>query len=221
MRLPAVPNFNLEISMPSKIETAYNQVRQELCELGLLADGIYLDKIYLVQTSRLVGYFANADGFVYDEGVDPWMRILMFEEGVIYVPTQLKDSHLNSAYSLTDVVRHEFAHAWYWLDKRFVDGPWFKKAFGRAYASQECTFGSQVWQAFDAHPDEFKKSGYAKNFVTPYAMTSTYEDFAETFRFYLRNQNSLHKYKSRTGVFKKVMAVQAAVARKARKLGLE
>lgn len=206
--------------MIAKIEQAYNKTRQELCDLGLLDDGVYLDAIELSPVGKLAALMSGAHGWVYDHKVDFWSKLVGFKDGVIYIATDNKTAGLKGAYSMTDVVRHEFAHAWYWLDPKFIDGPWFRKAFGCPYHSDPCPFGSEVWSVFENHPEEFKRSGYANDYVSPYAMYSSYEDFAETFQFYLRNRNSLTRFKSRTGVYKKLTAVQTAVARKAKKLGL-
>ncbi|MEP4076997.1 putative zinc-binding metallopeptidase [Haloferula sp.] len=208
--------------MGDRAELAYNRTRQELCELGLLADDVYLDEIELyVSVLRENWPGSGAHGWVYDRGSSFWGGLLGFRGGVIYLATQSASSNLNQAYTLTDVVRHEFAHAWYWIDPKFVDGPWFKKAFGLPYASDPDEFGSTVWSAFESHPKEFKRSGYAQDYITPYAMFSPFEDFAETFAWLLRNRRSIHKLKSRPGAYRKVRAVSDAIHRKAKVLGLD
>ncbi len=59
-----------------------------------------------------------------------------------------------------------------------------------------------------------------KDFVSDYAATSACEDFAETFMTYLRHRNSLHKFKSRRGVHRKLRAVEKAVKVARSELGL-
>jgi hypothetical protein len=208
------------MNMTKQIHRSFNQVRNELANVGLLDNGAYLDLIDLVPTSKLTSIFSGAHGFVFDTKVDFLAKLAGFKEGVIYITTNKKNMHLSKAYTLTDIIRHEYAHAWYWLDPEFVDGPWFKKAFGQEYASEPRAFGSAVWTIFSDYPDEFKRSGYANDYVSPYAMESSYEDFAETFRFYIRHRKSLGRHKSRSGVYKKLMAVHRAVNLKAKALAL-
>lgn len=205
--------------MQLRVTKAYNQVRGELAELGILADGVYLDEIELVMVPKITGLFLQAHGWVFDSGVKSWHRLLGFEGGVIYMATNKTTADLCGGYTLTDVVRHEFSHAWYWLDKDYVDGPWFKKTFGHTYSSGEGPFDPSEYVYYEEHPDEFKKAGYHNDYTTPYAMHSSYEDFAETFRFYLKNRNSLERFKGRTGVYKKLLAVKKAVEKKAESLG--
>lgn len=208
--------------MLKQAEMAYNRARQDLCDLGLLGDGIYLDEIELYVTQLRESWPGfGAHGWVYDRGSSFWGRILGFQEGTIYLATQSARSELGPGYSLTDVVRHEFAHAWYWLDPKFVAGPWFKRAFGAPYDSDPDDFGAKVWTAFDEHPQEFKRIGYYNSYATPYAMYSSFEDFAETFAWLLKNHRSIHRLKSRPGLLKKVQAIQKAIGRKAKALRLD
>lgn len=207
--------------MMNRAEESYNQVRHELYELGLLVDGVYLDQIELwVSPLRENWPYARAHGFVYDRGVGLFDRLLGFKDGAIYLATQSASSSMSSGSTLTDVVRHEYAHAWYWLDPTFVNGPWFTRTFGSSYHSDPNEFGEAVWESFYRFPEEFSKSGYHQAYATPYAMCSSYEDFAETFAFLLKNQKSLHRFKSRPQLLKKINAVQSAIKRKARLLGL-
>lgn len=203
-----------------KIEKSYNQVRQELAEIGLLDEGVYLDQIELYTLNKLTSVLSQALGFVFDAETGLFYKLVGFREGVIYIATDEKTRILDKSYTITDVIRHEYAHAWYWLDPEFVDGPWFRKAFGQTYIEGTRPVSEEDWQYYQSNPDEFKSAGFANDYTTPYAMHSSYEDFAETFRFYIRNRKSLSKYKSRTGVYKKLMAVQTAIERKAKKLGL-
>ncbi len=68
------------------------------------------------------------------------------------------------------MIRHEFAHAWAWLDRDFIDGAWFKRAFGRRY-DDEWDFGNRLYRLFSMHgDDEFRESPYFQDFVSPYAL---------------------------------------------------
>ena len=206
--------------MFQKIEKSYNQVRQELVKIGLLDDDVYLDQIELYTISKLTSFMSRAHGFVFDSGTGLFYKLIGFEEGSIYIATGKQTSLLDKSYTIADVIRHEYAHAWYWLDPKFVDGPWFKKAFGQTYEEGTTPVSEEDWLYYDNNLGQFKSDGYANDYVTPYAMTASYEDFAETFRFYIRNRKSLARFKSRTGVYKKLIAIKTAVERKANKLGL-
>ncbi|MDD2600319.1 MAG: hypothetical protein PHO37_14020 [Kiritimatiellae bacterium] len=71
----------------SKAEAAFNQVRNELCELGLLAAGDYLDEIELV-ISALPSLWGEA-GYVFDQRVPFLARMVGYEPGNIYLPRNI------------------------------------------------------------------------------------------------------------------------------------
>ncbi|MEX2580600.1 MAG: hypothetical protein WD342_16200 [Verrucomicrobiales bacterium] len=107
-------------------------------------------------------------------------------EGDIYIPAvtgaRLSDFSLGYHTRLTDVLRHEWAHAL--ADRRpgLVRNRCFQRVFGGPYHS---TF--PVAEYDPAHH------------LTPYAATSPGEDFAETFHFYLRHKGRLPlRLRSRT-----------------------
>ena len=83
------------------------------------------------------------------------------------------------------------------------------------------TFGSTE----NPYPKKYRFDPKSKDFVrnldSGYAQSHPDEDFAETFRLYLRNRKSLERFKSRKGVYKKLLAVSKAVNRKAKALGLD
>jgi len=99
-------------------------------------------------------------------------------EGDIYVPAvngaQLSDFFLGHHTRLTDVLRHEWAHALADRRPRLVETKRFRSVFGAAYDSPG--------PAGEYHPDHH---------LTPYAATNPSEDFAETFHFYLRHKGRL------------------------------
>ena len=198
-----------------KVEDAFNRVRQELCQIGLLSDGVYLDQIELCISG--IPSIGEA-GFVYDSGV-PWLEgILGYQEGVIYLPRNIPHSLYKPGGTLTDVIRHEFAHAWAWLDRDFLNGVWFKRAFGRWY-DDEWPLGDKLFRLFRKHDErEFKKSPYYRDFVSPYAMKAPYEDFAETFMTCLRYWGSASRFRNRPGLYQKILAVRNAIDVKARQL---
>lgn len=186
------------ISMP-QLERAFATARNDLASVGLLADGLYLDHIECVR-SPLLSVLSRTVGWVYDGGVTPIYSWVGWEPGVIYIPINAPVRARTPGQTLTDVIRHEFAHAWYWLDAPHVDGAWFRRAFGARYQDTR----------------RFARDEYdADQYVSPYAMTIAKEDFAETFMTYLRCRRSLARFKHREGVYSKLIAVDGAVRRAA------
>lgn len=183
-----------------RLHRAFNQVRGELAEVGLLADGRYLDGIDCVQSA--LPSFAKEMGYVFDEGV-PWFRELLgYQPGVIYIPLNPPVRAYVPGGTLVDTIRHEFAHAWYWLDGPFLRRPWFRDTFGARY--------TDAWSVGDASTFD------PAEFVSSYACTAPAEDFAETFMAYLRHRRSLDRLAHRPGVRRKLRAVAAAIASAAR-----
>ena len=139
--------WNLDSQMP-KVDRSYNQVRSELEEVGLLYypvdenDGGYLEQIEVVIASMPS---SGEAGFVYDHL--PWhWRLLGYEEGVIYLPSDLPSEAYVPGGTLTDTIRHEYAHAWHWLEPSFVNDNWFHKAFGGGY-EESGTTPLELWEA--------------------------------------------------------------------------
>lgn len=120
---------NLDSQMP-RVNRAFATVRNELCEIGLLAEGFYLDAIDLVVAAFPSDRFY---GEVYDNGVPLWKRAVGFKEGAIYLPRNLPRQAYVPGGTLTDTIRHEFGHAWYWLDPHFFAHSWFRQTFGFDY----------------------------------------------------------------------------------------
>ncbi len=174
---------------------AFEKVRVELWEVGLLADGKYLDRIDCHRA--MLPTFESHFGYVYDERT-PWLhKLLGFRAGDIYVPLNAPVRPRTPGSTLLDTVRHEFGHSWAWLDRSFVDGPWFREAFGGSYDDD-----------WGAAPD-FD----ADDHVSPYACNvRPAEDFCETFMTFLRCRRSLHRFDARRGVRRKLRAVARAVA---------
>jgi hypothetical protein len=181
---------------PLQLERAYNKIRDELREVGLLVDGRYLDEIDCAThyaPSALVG---GEYGRVYDEGAPWFARLGGFRDGTIYVSGFAPTRPYARGESLVDVIRHEFAHAWAWRDRPLFRRRWFREAFGAPYDAPK-------W----ATPDEFD----AAHYVSEYATERAKEDFAETFMVFLRDRRSLARYRRREGVHAKLMAVGEAV----------
>jgi hypothetical protein len=199
-----------------RVDAAYNRVRNQLAEIGLLADGVYLDEIELCVSA--IPSLGEA-GFVYDSGV-PWLEgVLGYEEGVIYLPRDTPHSLYTPGGTLTDVIRHEYAHAWAWLDRDFINEAWFRRAFGRWY-DDEWPLGTSLHRVFSRHGDEeFRASPYYRDFVSSYALKAPYEDFAETFMTCLRYRGAASRFRNRPGLHRKIMAVRGAMEAKVTRLG--
>lgn len=179
-----------------ELARAYNKVRDELRDVGLLADGRYLDDIECRAHWEPSAIFDRECARVYDADVSWVGSWLGFEPGTIYVFTAAPvRSHVPGG-TLVDVIRHEFAHAWAWRDRPFFRGRWFRDAFG-------ATYHSDPW----ADSDDFDRADY----VSEYATKQAKEDFAETFMVYLRDRRKLSTYRRRGGLFAKLLAVEAAV----------
>ncbi len=172
----------------TRLSRAFNVVRDELREVGLLDDGVYLDQIELVR-SPLPSIWTM--GYCFHNGVT-WLRLVGYQPGTIYIPINAPVER-SSGYTLADVIRHEFGHAWAWLDRKRIDGPWFKRAFGERYG-----FPDGV-----PAPEE--------DFVSEYAMTRPAEDFADTFMTYLRHRRNLSRFKNQPGLYRKLRAIEVLV----------
>jgi hypothetical protein len=226
----AIARWELDSKMDA-VNRSYNKVRNELCEVGLLAEEVYLDSIEL-EVHPLPNY--GEAGYVFEQV--PWHLRLLWREGVIYLPGDIPD--LNTYIpggSLIDTIRHEYAHAWHWMEPDYFERPWYEKAFSIPYDDLDIP-PLQLWLERKQRNREFRKAIKAcrtelqaenllsrelrNDFVSEYATTLSREDFAETFMIYLKHRNSLGKFKSRPGVYKKLLAVERAVNTARRELGL-
>lgn len=177
------------------IQRAFHRARSDLADVGLLREGKYLDTIecYRAWMPSLFGEM----GYVYDRGVDYFSRLAGFDEGAIYIAPNAPVERRAHGYTLLDVMRHEFGHAWAWLDPEFLEQDWFEAAFGSPYGDERR-----------------KRPSYTRDdFVTEYATTSPAEDFADTFMFFLKYRRSLQRFKTRPGAYRKILAVARAVTR--------
>ena len=104
--------LSLGDNMP-KVNRVWAQVRDELCEVGLRDDGMFLDRIELE-----VEAIASSDGFVgvFFEETTGAKRLLGYREGVIYLPCDLPTRPFKPGGTLADIIRHEYAHAWRWMN---------------------------------------------------------------------------------------------------------
>lgn len=177
---------------------AYNKVREELREVGLLVEGRYLDDICCRWHIDPAALFDRECARVYDDEVPGLYSWFGFEPGTIYVFAAAPLEAYVRGGTLVDVVRHEFGHAWAWRDRPFFRRRWFRDTFGANY--EAAPWG----EPGDFHPDEY---------VSEYATCQAKEDFAETFMVFLRDRRSLsRKHRHRPGLYRKLKAVEAAVA---------
>ena len=210
------------------VDRAYNQVRRELAEVGLLADGVYLDHIE-VCVSR---YPSRGEaGYVF-ESIGSWGR-LGFRPGVIYLPSDMPQVPRVPGATLVDTIRHEFGHAWYYTDPKFFRDEWFARTFGAPYTncnprpltawSRQILANRRFKAALGRCRNEngrwrVRESHFKRDFISDYASTCACEDFAETFMYFLKYRNSLNRFDSRTVVAKKLHSVERAVGRAAQRL---
>jgi hypothetical protein len=214
-----------------KVYRAFDKVRNELFEVGLLAEDEYLDQIDLVvsplPSSGEAGYVFEDLGFL--------PKLVGYKEGVIYIPSDVPHTAYVPGGTLTDTIRHEFGHAWHWLESEFFERPWFVRAFGSSY-DDPSSAAFHVWEEklgrkknvlrdFEKlRTDRSRAAFYRKEllleFVSGYAATQPCEDFAETFMFYLRNRKSVNSFQDRPGVYRKIKAVERAVKVARKELGL-
>lgn len=175
----------------------------ELAELGL-SDGAdtYLGSIEC-SFSLMPSIFGEM-GFICDPSVPLFAGLVGYEEGVIYVPKywNLHEGPKSDS-SIKNIIRHEFGHAWAWLDPAFFRKPWFKSAFDGSY------WADWKWESGEWSDEDF---------ITPYAQTHPAEDFCESFMMYVKYRNSLSRFRSRRGVFEKLTQVKRAVSCKSKNL---
>jgi hypothetical protein len=169
------------------------------------------------------GYVFERVGYYAERGYKP---------GVIYLPRDLPHQPYKPGLTLADTIRHEYAHAWYYLDPGFFRQEWFSRTFGAAYwncsaqpydiwlrqmnRDPDFQAGQQRRCTPDSRSKHFSRQ-LMSHFVTEYAATNASEDFAETFMFFLKYRRSLQRFSSRPTVYKKLRMVERAVAMAARR----
>lgn len=183
-----------------RAKATFQRVRRELSQLGLLP---MMEEVKL-KISCWSRHTLQARGFVYDEGVPTLMYLLGFRGGVIYLSNDMPDCP-----TLLSVIRHEFAHVWAWANPRFLKRPWFRKAFKGSYFSSKRRSGRIKF---------FELSRFYLTHSSAYAVTSPAEDFAETFELYMKYRNSLDRFHTRPGLYRKLKAVKRAIKEQAKEL---
>ena len=215
----------------ANVDRAYNQVRNELAEIGLLADGVYLDAVELcissAKSSGERGYVFEQVGHYGKRGYRP---------GVIYLPRDLPHQPYKPGMTLCDTIRHEYAHAWYYIDRDFFRQAWFERTFGAPY--DHCASSPyQSWRRNLKRDPSYqegksrRKTDHGKlkffygclyqQFITDYASTNASEDFAETFMFFVKYRRSLSRFRNRPVVYHKLKMVERAVSMASRRVKLD
>lgn len=174
-----------------EVNRAYNKVRMELWNLGVLWDGSKLEKVgytYLkiAPIAALGGYM----GFY-----DPNTRDIEFPS--VYLPIAALWRDLGVKANALDVIRHEFGHALADLyPGALKKGGLFRKAFGGVYGEEPA-------------PDAAES-----DFVSEYAASATQEDFAETFMLFVKHKGKIPaKFAKRPVIRKKWKAVAEIMKR--------
>jgi len=182
------------------IKTAFNRVRRELREVGLL-DGL-LDDIEL-RVSHVPSWLMLARGWFFDGSPTLLLRLIGWREGIIYLP-----KNLEGCKDLTSVIRHEFAHAWAWKNPDFFEKPWFQKIFGRYYGGTKRRLPVR----------HFEASRWYGTHISLYATTHPSEDWAETFETWMRWRKSLWRFADRPVLYRKLETIETAVKTQKKKL---
>lgn len=174
---------------------AYNEVRDDLIELGILWRGSKLDKVEcyyepiapIAALKGWMGYFDFADHQIHFPS--------------IYLPFGWLTGRVGEKEAAPDVIRHEFGHA---LADRYPGalkkGGLFREAFGGAYSDKS---------APDVDPDNWEL-----DCVSAYAATATREDFAETFMLFVKHKGKIPaQFRGSPVIVKKWKAVAEIVKR--------
>lgn len=140
----------------SQLTKANWQVISELKRLGFWRKGLEDVDVYLVPVSFACYGWFQPDRHIYIPAV---------------TGANLSDFLTGQHTRLTDILRHEWAHALADRHPRCVESARFRRVFGAAYDSHD--------PVEDYHPDLH---------LTRYAASMPCEDFAETFRYFLRHK---------------------------------
>ena len=169
------------------MERAFNKVRRELEDMGLLFDGSRLDKVDCYYEGFTIGGLYGSVGAMgfYDPDKN---------DKAIHIPAVFPMALFPwwDGREILDVIRHEFGHALADRFRKLFRGAIFKEAFGGGYGEKK-VFDGYEWE---------------RGCVSAYAATCTREDFAETFMLYMKYKGKLPaRYRGKRSVEKKWKAV--------------
>jgi len=157
----------------AQLNSAIKTVHKEFIYLGIWNPKVkaYHANVYLCNIPRInsVGFFMH--------GIGVKEYLLGYEIGNVYIPSIVLDTIFwNNTYTLRDVIRHEYAHAFaHYYRRLIIRSAEFKKVFGGNY--------------FYFQPTNMDDDAY----VSHYAQCMPMEDFAETFMVYVRKKGVLPK----------------------------
>lgn len=178
-----------------EVTYAYDKVRMELYNMGVLWSESKLDKVestYLTiaPISAVAGYM----GFY-----QPATKTIEFPS--VYLPIEALWKSLSLKASTVDVFRHEFGHALADLYPRALSkGGLFRAAFGGIYGEDPA--------------EERGVDGWEDRYVSEYATSGTQEDFAETFMLFVKHKGRIPtQFKGKPVIVKKWKAVAEIVKR--------
>lgn len=178
-----------------EVSRAYNKVRKELWDLGVLWEGSKLEGVgctYLTiaPIAALAGYMGL---------YQPETKMIEFPS--VYLPIAALWQDIGTKANALDVLRHEFGHALADLyPGALKKGGTFRAAFGGSYGED---------------PAEARGvDGWDERYVSEYATSATQEDFAETFMLFVKHKGKIPaKFARKPAVRKKWKAVAEIVKR--------
>lgn len=175
-----------------QLDSAVLDVQAELGRAGLWNEGSRLLQVDVIWC-RWPQYVAHdALGF-FTHGTWPLAKLFGYKTGHIYIPSYVFGVWERS---LRNLIRHEYGHAVaHYYPQLIQRSGWFADAFGDCYSRG---YPLPEWQR---HP---------RNFVSKYAATEPAEDFAETFRLFLRRAGK-HRATDSRAIRKKWSFIAAAV----------
>lgn len=162
-----IPRHFIPISL-SDVNRAWTKVWDELETMGFSCRRLATCQVYLSLANTAYGYQwynDREDGRHCGDIILPSVSFARWGDcfkGRPYIST-------------TDVLRHEYGHAYADVNRRRIETKRFERAFG---------YPHDWWDGYEMDYDP-------KHHVTPYAATAPGEDFAEVFWLYLKHKGKL------------------------------
>ena len=177
------------------VARAYNKVRMELWNFGVLWDGSKLDGVGC--TYLTVAPWLAVTGTMGQ--YQPAKKEIEFPS--VYLPIASLWKDLGTKANALDVLRHEFGHALADLySGALKKGGVFRAAFGGSYG--------------ESPAEERGVDGWEERYVSEYATSATQEDFAETFMLFVKYKGKIPaKFAKHSAIVKKWEAVREIIRR--------